>query len=68
VRAKVSPKAARKLGVTTFDAADYLRDEADVTAYIEAAAAEGDLRVLMAALRDAARAFGMRLAIQSATR
>jgi probable addiction module antidote protein len=59
VRAKVSPTAARKLGVRKFDAADYLRDEADIAAYLEAAAGEDDPRVLAAALGDVARARGM---------
>jgi probable addiction module antidote protein len=55
----VNAKAARKLGVKRFAAAEYLRDEADVVAYLEAAAAETDPRVLAAALGDVARSRGM---------
>jgi probable addiction module antidote protein len=59
VKSRINPKAARKLGVRRFDAAEYLRDEADIAAYLEAAAAEEDSRVLAAALGDVARARGM---------
>ncbi|MGB6452380.1 MAG: addiction module antidote protein [Steroidobacteraceae bacterium] len=47
------------LGVRRFEAAEYLRDEADIAAYLEAAAADDDPRVLAAALGDVARARGM---------
>jgi probable addiction module antidote protein len=57
--AKINAKAARKLGVRRFDAADYLRDEADIAAYLEAAAAGGDPKVLATALGAVARARGM---------
>ncbi len=55
---KINPKVARRLGVRRFDASEYLRDEADVAAYLEAAAAEDDPRVFAAALGDVARARG----------
>jgi len=57
--AKINPKVARRLGVRRFDASEYLRDEADVAAYLQAAAAEDDPRVFAAALGDVARARGM---------
>ena len=41
-----------------FDASEYLRDEVDVAAYLKAAAAEEDARVLAAAFGDVARARG----------
>jgi probable addiction module antidote protein len=56
---KINPTVARRLGVRRFDASEYLRDEADIAAYLEAAAAEEDPRVLAAALGDVARARGM---------
>ena len=56
---KINPKVARRLGVRRFEACEYLRDEADVAAYLEAAAAEDDPRVFAAALGDVARARGM---------
>lgn len=39
---KINPKVARRLGVRRFDASEYLRDEADIAAYLEAAATEDD--------------------------
>jgi probable addiction module antidote protein len=59
MRSRINPKAARKLGVRPFDAAEYLRDETDIAAYLAAAAAEEDPRVLAAALGAVARARGM---------
>ena len=56
---KINAKVARRLGVRRFDAAEYLRDEADIAAYLEAAAREEDPRVLAAAVGDVARARGM---------
>jgi probable addiction module antidote protein len=56
---KIDPNAARRLGVRGFDATEYLRDDADIAAYLEAAAAEEDPRVLAAALSDIARARAM---------
>lgn len=56
---KINSKVAQRLGVRRFDASEYLRDEADIAAYLEAAAAEEDPRVLAAALGDVARARGM---------
>ena len=55
---KINPDAARRLGVRRFDASEYLRDEVDVAAYLKAAAAEEDPRVLAAALGDVACARG----------
>jgi probable addiction module antidote protein len=55
---KIDSNAARRLGVRRFDASEYLRDEADIAAYLEAAAAEEDPRVLAAAVGDGARARG----------
>jgi probable addiction module antidote protein len=55
---KINLNAARRLGVRRFDAFEYLRDELDVAAYLKAAAAEEDARVLAAALGDVARALG----------
>ncbi|AVO49732.1 putative addiction module antidote protein [Melaminivora suipulveris] len=42
-----------------FDAANYLRDEADVAAYLQAAVEDGDPALLAAVLGDIARARGM---------
>jgi DNA-binding phage protein len=53
---KIDPNAARRLGVRRFAAFEYLRDETDIAAYLEAAAAEEDPRILAAAHRDVARA------------
>lgn len=44
---------------TPFDAADYLKTEDDMIAYLEAALEEDDPRVVAAALGDIARAKGM---------
>jgi probable addiction module antidote protein len=55
----INPKAARRLGVRRFDAAEYLKDEADIAAYVAAALAENDPRVLAATLGAVARARGM---------
>ena len=56
---KINAKVARRLGARCFDAAEYLRDDAGIAAYLEAAAAEEDPRVLAAALGYVARARGM---------
>ncbi len=42
-----------------WDAADYLKSNRDVVAYLEAALEDGDSRVVAAALGDIARAKGM---------
>jgi probable addiction module antidote protein len=42
-----------------WDAADYLKSEADMAAYLEAALEEDDAAVFVAALGDVARAKGM---------
>jgi probable addiction module antidote protein len=59
MKTRINPKAAKKLGVRLFDAAEYLRDETDIAAYLAAAAAEDDPRVLASALGAVARARGM---------
>ncbi len=56
---KLNSKTMRKLGVRRFEASECLRDEADIAAYLEAAMAEDDPRLLAAALGDVARARGM---------
>jgi DNA-binding phage protein len=55
---KINPSAARRFGVRRFDASEYLRDEVEVAAYLKAAAAEEDPRILAVALGDVARARG----------
>lgn len=42
-----------------YDTADYLQTEEDITAYLEAAAEDGDPALIAAALGDAARARNM---------
>jgi probable addiction module antidote protein len=42
-----------------FDAADYLKSEDDIVAYLEAAMEDGDAAVIAAAIGDVARARGM---------
>ena len=59
MRTRINANVARRLGVRRFAASEYVRDEADIAAYLEAAAAEEDPRVLAAALGDVARARGM---------
>lgn len=49
----------RKTRTTRWDAADQLKSEADMAAYLEAALADGDPAVVTAALGDIARAKGM---------
>jgi len=49
----------KTLHVRKFDVAGYLRTDEDVAAYLEAVIAEGDGRLLAAALGDVARARGM---------
>lgn len=41
---------------TRWDAAEHLRDEEDIVAYLEAAAEENDPALMATALRDVARA------------
>src|SRR5258708_2210952 len=55
----LNAKVARRLGIRRFDTAEYLNSEADIAAYLEAVLAEDDLRLLVAALGDVARARGM---------
>ncbi|MDR3325434.1 MAG: hypothetical protein LBS82_05580 [Spirochaetaceae bacterium] len=42
--------------ITDWDAAEHLRDEADISAYLEAVFEDGDPRVIASALNDVARA------------
>jgi probable addiction module antidote protein len=57
----VNPKAAEKLGLAPYDSADYLRDEEDITAYLQAVMAEDseDPAYLARALGVVARARNM---------
>lgn len=48
-----------KIKTRPFDAANYLKDEADIAAYLQAAMEDGDPALLAAALGDIARARGM---------
>jgi probable addiction module antidote protein len=58
---KKRTKAAKKGRVTfaRYDAADYLKTEADMVAYLRACAEDGDPALIAAALGDIARARGM---------
>ena len=49
-----------------WDAADHLKTNADMTAYLEAALQDGDVAVITAALGDIARAKGMTRIARSA--
>ncbi len=49
----------KKVKTRVFEVSNYLNDEADITAYLEAALAEGDSALLAAALGDIAKARGM---------
>lgn len=48
-----------KSNITSFDTADYLKTDADIVAYLNAALEEGDLSALNVALGNIARAKGM---------
>jgi probable addiction module antidote protein len=48
-----------KLKTSRYDAADYLRTNAQIEAYLEAAMEDGDPRVITMALNNVARAKGM---------
>ena len=54
----MNPKAAEELGLLPYDSADYLRDEEDIAAYLQAVMAEsaGDPAVLVRAQAVAGRA------------
>jgi probable addiction module antidote protein len=52
---------------TPFRAADYLRSEADIAAYLEAMLEDGDARVVPVALRTAADALGGMAALAERT-
>jgi probable addiction module antidote protein len=45
--------------VRAFDAAEFLRDERDMTSYLATAFEEGDADLILSALNDVARARGM---------
>lgn len=51
-------RTTRKETFTRWDAADYLRSDADIAAYLGAALAEGDTALLTAVLNDIAKARG----------
>ena len=46
----------KKHSFTAFDAADYLKNERDIVAYLEAASEDADPQVLVAAMGDVVRA------------
>jgi probable addiction module antidote protein len=48
-----------KITVSDFDAAEYIKTEEDVLAYLEAALEENDSKVLFTAIGDIARSKGM---------
>ena len=48
-----------KVKTRPFDASNYLKDEADIAAYLQVAIEDGDPALLAAALGDIARARGM---------
>lgn len=52
-------KASVKVKTRVYDTVNYLRDEQDMAAYLEAALTGGDAIVIAAALGDIARARGM---------
>lgn len=52
-------KAKRRIGIRQFDAAEHLRDEGEIIAYLEAALSEDDPKLLTVALGNVARAKGM---------
>ena len=52
-------KKIRKVKTRRWDAAEHLKSEADMAAYLEAALEDGDPAVIAAALGDIARAKGM---------
>ena len=49
----------RKVRTRPWDAADYLKTDADIDAYLEAALEDGDPQLITAALGDVAKARGM---------
>lgn len=48
-----------KINTRTFDASNYLKDEADIAVYLQVTMADGDPAFLAAALGDIARVRGM---------
>ena len=48
-----SSQPAQPVLLTDFDAADYLKDDADITAYVNLALEDGDPALLLAVLGDA---------------
>jgi probable addiction module antidote protein len=56
---KPATRAKKKTKTRKYDTANYLRDDKDMVAYLEAAFAEGDAAFIAAALGDIARARAM---------
>ena len=52
-------KAKKPLGLAPFDAADYLKDDATIAEFLNAALEDGNPDVFLQAVRSAARARGM---------
>ena len=63
-KAKKTKKAAIK--TRAWDAAEHLKDDADIAAYLNAAFEDGDPALIAAALGDIARAKGMSAVARSA--
>ena len=59
-------KTKSKLKTVPWDAADYLKTDADIANYLEAAFEDGDSSLVAAALGDVARAKGMSQVAQTA--
>jgi len=59
-------KTKSKVKTLPWDAADYLKTDADIANYLEAAFEDGDSSVVAAALGDVARAKGMSQVAQTA--
>jgi probable addiction module antidote protein len=59
IATNVRKKVTTKVKTRAYDTANYLRDEQDMAAYLEAALMGGDAAVIAAALGDIARARGM---------
>jgi probable addiction module antidote protein len=56
---KLPTRRKKKTKTRKYDTANYLRDDKDMAAYLEAALVEGDAALIAAALGDIARARGM---------
>jgi probable addiction module antidote protein len=57
--AKLNVKALRALGVKAYDAAEHLQTKAQMVAFLDAAMADGDPRVVAQAIGAVSRAHGM---------